>query len=144
MVCFVDREKFLGIHRIQNCIWLFWMFWLSFVITFSNFSWFEWFSLFLMILVNWYEKWYENWHENWFRKLIQKMDMKFDSENWYEIWSRKFDPDNIQIIFVKIFILNFWSSQCSKLLRPCTKWREQKNKSMSFHQCSWNSEVETT
>ena len=84
-----DREKFLGIHRIRNCIWLFWMFWLSFVITFSNFSWFEWFSLFLMILVNWYEKWYENWHENWFRKLIQKIDMIFDLDNLIPIfWSR--------------------------------------------------------
>ena len=55
VVAFFDREKFLGVHRIRNCIWLFWMFWLSFVITFSNFSWFEWFSLFLMILMNWYE-----------------------------------------------------------------------------------------
>ena len=31
------------------------------------------------------------------------------------------------------------------LLRPCTKWRdEEKIKTMSFHQYSWNSEVETT
>ena len=45
----------------------------------------------------------------------------------------------------KFFILNFWSSRCSRLLRPCTKWRGQKKiKSMSFHQYSWNSEVETT
>ena len=45
----------------------------------------------------------------------------------------------------KSFILNFWSSWCSRLLRPCTKWRGQKKlKSMSFHQYSWNSEVETT
>ena len=35
----------------------------------------------------------------------------------------------------KFFILNFWRSQYSRLLRPCTKWRGQKN--------SWNSEVET-
>ena len=45
----------------------------------------------------------------------------------------------------KFFILNFWSSQCWRLLRPCTKWRGQKKmKSISFHQYSWNSEVETT
>ena len=45
----------------------------------------------------------------------------------------------------KFFTLNFWSSRCSRLLRPCTKWRGQKKiKSMSFHQYSWNSEVETT
>ena len=71
-----DREKFLGINRIWNCIWLFWMFWLSFVITFSNFSWFEWFSLFLMILVNWYKK-------------CMKIDMKIDLENWFRklIWN---------------------------------------------------------
>ena len=43
----------------------------------------------------------------------------------------------------KFFILNFWSSRCSRPLKPCTKWRG-KIKSMSFHQCSWNSEVETT
>ena len=31
------------------------------------------------------------------------------------------------------------------LLRPCTKWRGQKKiKSMSFHQYSWNFEVEST
>ena len=44
----------------------------------------------------------------------------------------------------KFFILNFWSSQCLRLLRPCIKWRGQKKlKSMSFHQYLWNSEVET-
>ena len=42
-------------------------------------------------------------------------------------------------------ILNFWSSQCSRLLRPCTKWRGQKKiKTTSFHQYSWNSKVEKT
>ena len=45
----------------------------------------------------------------------------------------------------KIFILNFWRSQCLRLLRPCRKWRGWKKiKSTSFHQYSWNSEVETT
>ena len=45
----------------------------------------------------------------------------------------------------KIFILNFWSSQFLKLPRPCNKSRGQKKiKSKSFHQYSWNSEVETT
>ena len=44
-----------------------------------------------------------------------------------------------------MFILNFWSSQCLRLLRPCIKWRGRKKiKSTSFHQYSWNSEVETT
>ena len=45
----------------------------------------------------------------------------------------------------KICILNFWRSQCLRLLRPCRKWRGWKKiKSTSFHQYSWNSEVETT
>ena len=44
----------------------------------------------------------------------------------------------------KIFKLNFWRSQCLRLLRPCRRWRGWKKKSMSFHQYSWNFEVETT
>ena len=44
-----------------------------------------------------------------------------------------------------MFILNFWSSQFLRLLRPCNKWRRQKKiKPKSFHQYSWNSEFETT
>ena len=45
----------------------------------------------------------------------------------------------------KIFIRDFWRSQCLRLLRPCRKLRRWKKiKSISFHQYSWNSEVETT
>ena len=48
-------------------------------------------------------------------------------------------------LWSKFLILNFWSSQYWRLLRPCTKWRGQKMKSMAFHQYSWNSKVlETT
>ena len=44
----------------------------------------------------------------------------------------------------RIVILIIWRSQCSRFLRPCIKWRGRKKKSTSFHQNSWNSEVETT
>jgi hypothetical protein len=45
----------------------------------------------------------------------------------------------------KVFIFNFWRSQCSRLLSPCTSKGDEKNfKKMSFHQYSWNSEVEKT
>jgi hypothetical protein len=44
-----------------------------------------------------------------------------------------------------MFILNFWSSQFLSFPRPCNKSRGQKKvKPKSFHQYSWNSEVETT
>ena len=44
-----------------------------------------------------------------------------------------------------MFILNFRSSQFLRLPRPCNKSRGQKKmKPKSFHQYSWNSEVETT
>ena len=62
----------------------------------------------------------------------------------YGLWNTYFLMRNLNF-WSKIFILNFLSSQCPRLLRSCTKWRGWKKiKSTSFHQYSWNSEVETT
>ena len=63
---------------------------------------------------------------NWSKLFLLQNFMNIDGTTLFSSFlSPLFLTRNLNL-WSKIFIFNFWSSQCLRLLRPCIKWRGQK------------------